>query len=66
MDKHQKAAFEHALHQINQLKASQPTGLSISINSDGPRVHCKSIEHERPENIYRTQCPYVGVEITVI
>lgn len=65
MDKHQRAALEHALHQINHLKASQPAGLSVSIISDGSRVHCKSIERERPGDIYRTQCPYVGVEISV-
>ncbi|WP_421345974.1 hypothetical protein [Aeromonas veronii] len=42
-DPNKQAALERALHQIAQLQASQPAGLSISTES---RFRCKSIERD--------------------
>ncbi|HFT7661054.1 TPA: hypothetical protein ACGR4R_001453 [Aeromonas veronii] len=61
------AAFEaakSALHQIAQLQASQPAGLSISTESRAG-FRCKSIEREHGRDVYRAQCHYVGISISM-
>ena len=64
-DPNKQAALERALHQIAQLKASQPAGLSVSTADPRTRFRCKSIERERPLDVYRAQCPYVGISISM-
>ncbi|WP_421289744.1 hypothetical protein [Aeromonas veronii] len=61
-DPNKQAALERALHQISQLQASQPAGLSLSTES---RFRCKSIEREHSRDVYRAQCPYVGISISM-
>lgn len=61
MNKRKAAALEKALRQIEQLQASQPAGLLTMKPFSDRRLRCKSIEKERPEDVYRSQCPYVGV-----
>ncbi|MDM5138500.1 hypothetical protein OB959_01625 [Aeromonas bestiarum] len=64
-DPNKQAAFERALHQISQLKASQPAGLSVSTADPRAGFRCKSIERERPRDVYWAQCPYVGISISM-
>ncbi|WP_429058939.1 hypothetical protein [Aeromonas jandaei] len=61
-DPNKQAALERAMHQIAQLQASKPAGLSISTES---RFRCKSIEREHGRDVYRAQCPYVGISISM-
>ncbi|WP_421323251.1 hypothetical protein [Aeromonas veronii] len=65
-DPNKQAALERALHQIAQLQASQPAGLSISTESRSrPGFRCRSIEREHGRDVYRAQCPYVGISISM-
>ena len=65
-DPNKQAALERALHQIAQLQASQPAGLSISTESHSSSgFRCKSIEREHGRDVYRAQCPYVGISISM-
>lgn len=66
MDKCKTTAFEQALRQIEQLQASQPAGLFTIESSSTHSFHCKSIEKERPGDIYRSQCPYVGTNVDLL
>ncbi len=65
VDKCKTTALELALRQIEQLQASQPAGLFTIKPSSKHRFHCKSIERERPGDVYRSQCPYVGISIAM-
>lgn len=64
-DPNKQAALERALHQIAQLKASQPAGLSVSTADPRTGFRSKSIERERPRDVYRAQCPYVGISFSM-
>lgn len=64
-DPNKQAALERALHQIAQLQASQPAGLSISNEQYHSGFRCKSIEREHGRDVYRAQCPYVGISISM-
>ncbi|MFB2865717.1 hypothetical protein [Aeromonas sp. MdU4] len=64
-DPNKQAALESALHQIAQLQASQPVGLSISTSDPRPSFRSKSIEREHCRDVYRAQCPYVGISISM-
>lgn len=63
-DPNKHAALKRALHQIAQLKASRPAGLSFSIESHNG-FRCKSIDREHGLDVYRAQCPYVGSSISM-
>lgn len=63
-DPNKLLALERALHQIDQLKARQPAGLSISTGSRSA-FRCKSIEREHCRDVYWTQSPYVGISISM-
>ena len=65
-DHNKQAALERAMHQIAQLQASHPAGLSISTESRSRSgFRCKSIEREHGRDVYRAQCPYVGISISM-
>lgn len=51
-DPNKQAALERAMHQIAQLQASQPAGLSISTESHSS-FRCKSIEREHGISVFR-------------
>ncbi|MGL4206006.1 MAG: hypothetical protein ACRCRW_07815 [Aeromonadaceae bacterium] len=64
-DPNKLLALERALHQIDQLKARQPAGSSVNRVDPRPAFRSKSIEKENSRYVYRTQCPYVGIQISM-
>ena len=64
-DPNKQAALERALHQIAKLQASQPAGLSVPTADLRAGFRCKSIEREHSRDVYRAQCPYVGISISM-
>ena len=58
-----QAMVEEITARVNKLIADQPKRFLQQPKKGGQFFTCRSIEKERQETVFKSMCPYTGVEI---